>query len=253
MKKFVFLFSYSLLLVLLTPVLADASKQRIYDEANLLTDQEVERLEALAAEHGEIQETDFIIVTSPDGDGKDIVRFVQDFYDEMAFGYDKPHGNTAILALNMSERDVYLAGFYRAEEYLNDERLNLIREQITPDLSKEDYFAAFSKYIETASRYMNYVPGFNPESILFQTWFHILLAIGVGALVVGAMAYNSGGRVTVNERTYTEDFKVLERKDIFLRKSVTRRRKPKNNSSGGGGGGGISRGGHSHSGSRGKF
>lgn len=239
----------------LTSVLADESKQRVYDYANLLTDDEIERLEDLAFEHGEKRNIDFIIVTTPDANDKDIVPFVQDFYDEMAFGFDKPHGNTAILALDMSERDIYLAGFYKGKKYLDDERLDLIREKITPNLSSENYYEAFMTFIETGSRYVRYLPGFNPESFFFQTWFHLIVALGLAALIVGSMAYNSGGKVTVNERTYTGDFKVLQRQDIYLSKNVTKRRKPKNNSSGGSssGGGGVTRGGHSHSGSRGKF
>ena len=76
------------------------------------------------------------------------------------------------------------------------------------------------------------------------------------------MAYNSGGRVTVSEGTY-RDFsssRVVDRRDNYLRTSVTKTRKPSsdNNSSGGGfsGGGssgGTTSGGHSHSGSRGGF
>lgn len=247
---FLFLFGF------FSPVNADESKQRIFDDANLLTENEIERLEKLAHEHSAKRKTDFIIITTPDADGKDIVRFVQDLYDEKAFGYDKPNGNAAILVLDMSERDVYLAGFYKGKKNLDSERMNLIRGKIAPLLSSGKYDEAFSQFIETGSQYIRYIPGVNPESFLFQTWFHILLAIGIAALVVGGMAYNSGGKITVNERTYTGDFNVLERKDIFVNKKVTRRRKPKKNSSSGGGrggGGGITRGGHSHSGSRGKF
>ena len=64
---------------------------------------------------------------------------MQDFYDENAPGYDQPHGNTAILTLDMQNRDVYLAGFIKAEDYLDDSRLDLIRDKITPDLSSGNY------------------------------------------------------------------------------------------------------------------
>jgi uncharacterized protein len=241
-------------LIFIPTVFANDSKQRIYDYANLLTDEEIERLEQLAYEHSEKRNTDFIIITSPDADEKDIIKYVQDFYDDMAPGFDKSHGNTAILALDMDDSDVYLAGFYKAEKNLDDSRMDIIRNKITPYLSSEDYYEAFTLFIETGSRYIRYVPGVNPDSFLFDTWFHILVALGIGMLVVGTMAYNSGGKVTVNERTYTGDFKVLKQKDVYLTKSVTKRKKPSNNSSGGGGGGGgITSGGHSHSGSRGSF
>ncbi|MEM5594553.1 hypothetical protein AAHH67_27500 [Niallia circulans] len=50
--------------------------------------------------------------------------------------------------------------------------------------------------------------------------------------------------------TYMDNSKIINRQDRFIRKTVTKQRKPQNNS---GGGGGITGGGHSHSGSRGKF
>lgn len=233
-------------------VYADETKQRVYDYANLLTDDEIARLENLSLQHGEEHEMDFIIVTTQDADGKDIRPFIESFYDDMAFGFDKPHGNTVILALDMSERDVMIAGFSKGKKYLDDQRATLIREKITPSLSSGNYYDAFTQYIELGSEYMGYMPGVNPESFLLKTWFHLILAIGIAGVVVGSMAYNSGGKVTVNERTYTGNFQVLERKDIYLTKSVTKRRKPQNNNKGGGGGG-VTGGGHSYSGSRGKF
>lgn len=240
----------SIIFGLFTSVFAQDSKQRIYDHANLLTQEEVSKLENLALEHSEKWETDFIIVTTLDADNKDIKKFTQDYYDNHAPGYDKPHGNTVILALDMKTRDFFLAGFYKGEKYLDDTRLDLINKKITPYLAAGNYYDAFETYILTGSEYMRYIPPFNPESFLFETWFHLLAAVAIGAVVVGLMAYNSGGKVTVNERTYTGDFKVTNRKDIYLTKSVTRQRKPSNKS---GGGGGVTGGGHSHSGSRGSF
>lgn len=256
-KKLLFVSIFFLIIVFssFTSVFANDSKQRIYDYANLLSDEEVENLEELAYEHSQKRETDFIIVTSPDADGKDVKKYVQDFYDEMALGFGKPHGNAAILGIDMDNRDFYLAGFYKAEERLDDSRLDLINDKITPYLANDNYYDAFALFIETGSRYIRFMPGVNPESALFNTGSQIFLAIVIALVVVWRMARNSGGKVTVNERTYAGDFKVLKRKDVFLSKNVTKRRKPKNNNngSGRGGGGGVTRGGHSHSGSRGSF
>ncbi len=237
-----------------TTVLADDSKQRIYDYANLLTDEEIAKLEQLAYEHSEKRETDFIIVISPDADGKDIQNYFEDIYDEIGPGYDKPHGNTVMLTLDRDNRKLYLGSFEGAQDRMDIQRVDLLYEKVTPLLHDDKYYEAFETFIETGSKYMRYIPGVNPESFLFDTWFHILIAIGIGAVIVGTMAYNSGGKVTVNERTYTGDFKVLKQKDIYLTKSVTKRKKPSNNNRGGGGGsGGVTRGGSSYTGRGGSF
>lgn len=232
------------------------TKQKVYDFAGLLTDKEKKELEALAGKYGAERKTDLIILTTDDTQGKDIVKYMQDFYDEKALGYDRPHGNCAILTVDMKNREVYLAGFYEAKKYLDDGRLDRIREKITPDLKRGNYYDAFRSYIETSHRYMGIRPGVDPDNILFNVWFQLLASCAVGGIVVGVMAYNSGGRVTVNERTYqdTERSRVLRKTDHYIRTSVSKRRKQSNNNrSRGGGGGGVTGGGHSHSGSRGSF
>ncbi|NEU31747.1 hypothetical protein GN156_13330 [bacterium LRH843] len=239
-------------------VKAANEKQMIYDFAGLLNQEEMANLEALALKYGAKRETDFVILTTNDTNGKDIVPYMEDFYDERAPGYDKPHGNTAILTLDMQNRDVYLAGFYKAEEYLDDERLDLIRKKVTPDLSNGNYYDAFQTFIKTSYKYMGIKPGINPELIIFQLWFQLAVSIGIAGIVVGVMAYHSGGKVTIRGGTYQDPATsgVRNQRDTYIRTAVTRRKKPSNNNgrgSGGGGGGGISRGGHSHSGSRGKF
>jgi uncharacterized protein len=254
------------------------STHYIYDQAQLLTEEEAAELQALAVEMGGQRETAFIILTLNGTDGKDIVQYVEDFYDENAPGYDQPHGNTAILAIDMGERDIYLAGFKKAEQYLNDERLDIIREQITPDLSAGHYFQAFSQFLNSSYEYMgqeptsgsdgytdygtgggyvgqnSYETGTGGENIFFQWWFQLIASLVVAGIVVSIMAYRSGGRVSVNGQTYMDHDKsrVIGQYDNFTHQTVTRQRKPSNNTRSGGGGG-ITGGGHSHSGSRGKF
>ncbi|KLT18856.1 TPM domain-containing protein [Neobacillus vireti] len=252
----------------------------IYDFAHLLTDNEAAELQNIASELGKERETAFIILTVSGTDGKDIVQYVEDFYDDNAPGYDQPHGNTAILAIDMQERDIYLAGFKKAEQYLSDGRLDQIRDNITPDLSDGHYFQAFSAFITASHEYMGNEPndgsgsdgysdygpggssvgyngydsGADQENIFFQWWFQLIASFIVAGVVVAIMAYRSGGRVTVNAGTYmnSDQSRVLNKYDNFVRQTVTRQRKPSNNTHSGGGGG-ITGGGHSHSGSRGKF
>lgn len=236
---------------------AATDKQRIFDEAGLLTDHEINTLENIAQKSSDHRETDFIILTTIDADGKDIIKYMQDLYDQEGFGYDKEHGNAAILTIDMSERDIYLAGFYKGETYLADDRLDMIRDKITPDLSSENYFKAFESFVITGDEYMGYRPGVNPENIFFKWWFQIFASLVIALIVIFVMVFNTGGKVTTTAGTYRDSnhSKVLQKKDRYLRKTVTKRRKPKQSSGGGrsGGGGGMTSGGHSHSGSRGKF
>lgn len=236
---------------------AAEGKNLIYDEANLLSEQEKSELNALANEYGAERQTDFIILTTNNTDSQDVELLTEDFYDEQGLGFDKVHGNAVILTMDMNFREVYLAGFYKAEDYLDSGRLDAIRSRITPDLSNGDYKLAFEKYIRLSYEYMGYRPGVNPNNILFNGWFQLAVAVAIGGIVVGIMAYRSGGRVTVNRATYEDSSSssVIDRQDRYIRTTVTKQKIERNNNNGGGGGGGggTTRGGHSHSGSRGSF
>ncbi|MNW50878.1 hypothetical protein D3C74_283430 [compost metagenome] len=127
-------------------------------------------------------------------------------------------------------------------------------------LTAGDYHGAFAEYIRTSYRYMGFRPGVNPDNLLFDTTIQLVIALVIGALVVVVMAFRSGGRVTVNNRTYEDsgDSGVIWRQDNYLRTTVTKTKIESSSSGGGGGssgggGGGTTNGGHSHSGSRGSF
>jgi uncharacterized protein len=97
--------------------------------------------------------------------------------------------------------------------------------------------------------------------VIGSLWFQLLVSLTIGGIVVGVMAFNSGGRMTTVSNTYMDQNHsgLIGRRDDYLRTTVTKVRKPTNNNQGNGGfnaggfRGGTSSGGHSHSSSRGKF
>jgi uncharacterized protein len=252
------LFGILLALVILPcPVGAtsESGKHLIYDEAHLLTQEQSDELNALAIRYGAKRDTDFIIYTTDNPLNLDVVSLTESFYDEKKLGYDRPHGNAAILTMDMRNREIYLAGFYKAKDYLDDARMDRIRSRITPDLTAGDYTKAFETYITTSYRYMGIKPGVNPDNLLFKGWFQLALSVIIGAVVVVIMGYRSGGRVTVNRMTYEDSATsgVVAHEDLYTHTTTTKRKIERSSSSSSGGGGGTTGGGHSHSGSRGSF
>jgi len=230
---------------------AAADKKLIIDNAKLLTPDQVMELNALAVKYGKERETDFIIYTTNE-EGVDAKKLTQDFYDEQAPGYDKKHGNAAIMTVDMKNRYMYIAGFYKAKEYIDDTRVEKILDKVYPYAADNDYYGAFKTYLTVANEYMGIRPGVNPDNILFNIWFQVIVALAIGGGVVWVMIRNSGGRVTVNRQTYEDQAAsgILGRQDQYINTTVTKRKIERNKSdgSGGGGGGGTTSGGHSHSG-----
>nr|WP_240636646.1 TPM domain-containing protein [Paenibacillus silvae] len=250
-----------LIVTLFAPILSMSSasaaenKNLIYDEANLLSEQDRNELNTLANQYSAERQTDLIIYTTNNDEHKDEKLLTEEFYDDRAPGYDKPHGNTVILTLDMYHRKMYVAGFYKGEEYVDNSRADKITAKIASELTDGNYRMAFKKFLNLSYEYLDLKPGVNPDNILFKTWFQVAASLAVGGIVVGVMMYRSGGRVTVNRSTYedSENSHVIDRQDRYIRTTVTKRKIEKNNNNGGGGGGGTTAGGHSHSGSSRSF
>ncbi len=154
---------------------AETDKQRIYDEAGILTNEEILNLEAISKSYSEKRQTDFVILTTQNSQSAQ--QYMANFYDKHQLGYEQKNGNAVILTVNIKNREVYLAGFYQAETYLTNERLDKIRNRITKDLSDSNYANAFEMFIKEADYYFDYEPNVNPDNLFYKTWFQFILAI----------------------------------------------------------------------------
>jgi uncharacterized protein len=261
---------------------ASPSMQKVYDYADLFTPEEVDNLEAISLEQGELGKVDIVFITVDTLNNKSRKEFLEDFYDEHGFGYDQKYGDTALILLNMdpNDRGVEIQGYGMAEHYVHNDRIEHILDDIVPLLSDGDYFKAMEEFALQVAYYMNEEKGVNTnpvygdetsgnyygeasydgpsdyygeESFFESIIFRIIISVIIGAVSVIIMAYNSSGKVTTTNRTYLDhhNSRVVAHHDLYVRTHTSRVRKPKQESSSGGrssGGGGISSGGHSHSG-----
>jgi len=246
----------------------------IYDNADLLSTNEIDGLEKMCKDYGNEAGIDIVILTHNDSKAKDAEVYIEDFYDTKLYGN---HTDSVILLVDMYNRDVCIESYGLAETYIHSNRGDVIIEEITPDLSGKQYYSAFESYIKQSAAYMkddanlNYDHDYiysedptvtnNSESLLVNPIFQLLLSLVIGGIVVGIMAYHSTGTMETGGSTYLDNNNsaLIGKRDDYIRTQVTRVRKPTNNTTGGGGfnaggfKGGMSGGGHSHSTSRGKF
>jgi uncharacterized protein len=245
------------------PVSAVNDIQRVYDNAGLLSDDEIDKLEQQAEKYSAKRDINYLIVTTDnpeellenDSDNTEArtERYSKAFYKSFVETYGQEEANCTILTIDMSNRYVDVSGQEIAETKLNNERCTQLSEKIAPYLSTGDYYKACSKYIKTVNNYVGVKVGIDPEFILLKTWFQLLIGLVVASVTVGIMVANSGGRVTVNQGTYLDqkDSRILAKRDLYVRTTTTKIRKPQTNSGSGGshGGGGGGGGGGSHGGS----
>ena len=109
----------------------------------------------------------------------------------------------------------------------------------------KDYYKAFSKYIKNMNMCMTTSI---VKKLTYKMWIKLLIASGVAVAAVLTMMHNAKARMTVSSTEYTKDhnFKVNDRRDVFINTTVVTRHIEHNNSSGssGGGGGNSGSGGH---------
>lgn len=151
---------------------------------------------------------------------------------------------------NYSDRYADVFGQGSAKISLDANRAQGVFDKAKPSLSDADFKQAAIDVMRTATDYMQYRPGIDPSLVIFRLWFQVLLAMIIAGIVVGIMLYHSGGKMTVNNRTYLDagHSRILARRDVYLRTTVTKTKKESSSSSGGGGHSGGGGGGGSHGG-----
>lgn len=262
-----------LLLVTAWQVCANEDTVRVYDYADLLTEEEEEELSRICLEKEDSLETELYILTTNDTGGKKTVDYTDDFGDEHAFGYDEPYGNYMILCIDMENRMVWLSTSGKAERYFTEERINALFDDIYPSLSAGEYYDTCYAYLESGEEYLSREPVVNDittdpeqyqdtiyvydeeEGILDFWYIRLGISVIIAAVAVGVMSLGASTKMTARGNTYSKgDTRIHDRTDAFIRRTTTQRKietsssSGSHSSSGGGGGHHTSSGGHSHGG-----
>ena len=239
-----------------------APTERVYDNAEVLSDDEEEALRTLIAEKEKQLGVDIVLVTINqevgvnDADWNLNMRnLADDFYDENNYGFNKVHGDGMLLLDNWyeGEKGSWLSTCGSVYEKFDDTDISTVIAAVNEQADASPYLA-YVAYVETAAEQMN----FDAFAVLM---FPLVVLIPLITLIVFLVTklHVKYGEDTVQLNTYVEGGrpKVRDQRDVFRTKMVTRRHvpRPENNSGGGrsgGGGGHVSSGGVSHGGGGGR-
>ena len=263
---------------------AEEGGRRVFDEADLFTDQEEEQLEDSLLTAREETGMDLVIATCLDADGKSGQEYANDFYDMGGFGTGDDHSG-ALFLIDMDNRQYYIDAAAAAQEIYTDMEQEDILDELEDDMVEGDYYSACRNFLRCAQSYGTNdevaLDGYydeatdtfveysrkeqqaNERAARLRKVFSlggILKRLGIslviGAAGVGLMIFSVRSRRSPGGRVYLKpgSDRILARRDHHTNTTVTTRHIPKNNGGGHGGGGGhtsshTSSGGHSHSGS----
>ncbi len=244
---------------------ADAPEERVYDYADVLTDEEEENLREYIAKKEKKYHADFVIVTISQAaageeakaeygyDSTDfetnMMAIADDFWDENGYGYNKSfEGDGSILVDNRypvkGEAGECLSTSGRVENSLDNDAVEQVLYAVDEYWDTDPYLA-YRAYIDEVCVYLDGL-----GDTLTGNFFY-----GIGAIVIvviTALIYSSSH---LGKNKATKDVKVNayvsggkpvigKKGDAFLYKNVTQRRIE--SSSSGGSSGGHSSGGGGH-------
>lgn len=223
------------------PVMANAAedtseqKQRIVDEADLLTDSEEQDLKAKLDEISETQKCDVIVVTVNSLDGKMAEAYADDYYDNFGYGYGDDDSGILLL-ISMEDRDWHISTFGFGTTAVTDAGREYMSEQFRPALSDGEYAKAFTTYADLCNDYLTqakdgeaYDTGNLPKEPLSLWWIPGDLVIGgIVALLIGLYKKSKLKSVklqaTAGAYTSKDQMNLTIRNDRFINRVVTSRK-----------------------------
>ena len=206
-----------------------ATTQKVYDEADLLTSNQIATLNQIANDLSQSLNMDIVIVTIVDNQGKTSRDYADDYYDYNGFGFG-PDADGVLLLINMDDREVYISTAGIAIRYLTDLRIERILDAVYPHLSSGDYYSGVTAFLNNLEGYVRagilsnqHTVEEKKPNIFGRIVMFLLISMGIGGISVGVMASNNKGKSTVNEGTYLQNkaLNILNSSDRHVNTIVT--------------------------------
>ena len=243
------------------------TKERVFDQADVLSDEEEEKLRKLIAKREKQTGCDIVLVTLDESlrdyayerqdyaaTEKYVMIYADDFYDEHLFGYDKPKGNGVLFLDNLyREDDGYAYSWFCTTGKAEEKYTNAMIDHLLEKSYRWSKISPYHGYKACINQFYHDMNGFGLISINFSVPILLAVSLVMAVLFVVTNTGSEAGGKTTSANTYVKGGKVNmnHREDRFIRKNVVQHRIQTNSGGGGRSGGGghhVSSGGVSHGG-----
>ena len=248
-----------LLCLLMLPVLAVAELPHVVDDAGLFTKNESAQMEAIIEQIREVYQMDAVVVTSyapktnTDEKGSNTQAWADDYYDFNGYGMGED-GAGLLYLIDMHNRVPCISTKGVMIDYINDHRLEELFDCSHSDLRDGDYGRAalavlarleqfLAERVEEGSFRYDAETGARLSGLynkLTEREMRLAILCGVGTMLL--MVCIVSGKYSLRGSTYHYNFEEncnlswLEKRDDYLRQTITR---TANSSDSGGGSGGM--------------
>ncbi len=258
-KKIICLLLFAVMLLVFAAG-AGAERSLVIDEAGLLSENEVRRLEEKIEEIRDEYDFELVVLTVESTGGKRAEAFADDYYDDNGFGYGLDHDGALIL-VSMEERDLYISTAGSGQRIFTDYGIDYVLDDVAEYLSDGDYYRAFRAFLEDSEELIrqdgrgeaydvgNPIEGYGqperskssrvagklvPSAII--SFIISLISVGVMKKKMNTAVKNRDAREYVRPGSFV----LTRERDTYLYSNVTMVRRQTNDSNRGGHGGGSS-------------
>ena len=206
-----------------TPVVDETKK--IYDYANLITDEEEIELYNKVQEFINKYNMDMVIVTINSNPKSSSMAYADDFYDYNNFG--KGANKSGLLFLiDMQNRKMWISTTGDAIKIYTDSRINTILDYTYDEISNKDYNGCAEQFIDKASYFANKgltggskvvtIPKMIGNSLMFASIVTIVL------ICIGLATHRKPRKKKEANNYITQPLKLENNSDTFVNKHVSK-------------------------------
>ncbi|MGN0550730.1 MAG: TPM domain-containing protein [Acutalibacteraceae bacterium] len=265
MKKIISILFVCVLLFSLTPAVFAENPEKVVDNANLLSDSEETALTQSINKIVSEQSFDVVIVTTDTIDGKTPMEYANDYYDYNGYGVG-PNKDGVLLLFSMEDRDWWISPTGYGITAITDYGIEVFGDNIVEQFSDGDYYEGFEKFVSMTEKFVIEAKTDKPYDVnhKYVTFIDYVIAVGIALLIALIIAFvvvfalkaqlkSVKFKAGANEYLNSGSFKLNNRSDLFLYRTVSKTKKVESSSSGGGSSTHTGSSGTSHGGGGGKF
>ncbi|WFA07977.1 TPM domain-containing protein [Tissierella sp. Yu-01] len=182
-------------ILIINSVAVFAYKNLVFDEAGLLTQDQILSLENEANDLEQLYSMDIVITTTNDTQGKSSREYADDYFDYNGFGVGHDYDGILFL-IDMDNREAYISTSGIGIRYLTDERIERILDVVFDSgLADGDFYGACWGFLNETRNFLEKGIPSNQHTVEEEepnriTIFDVAIGI-IGGIATGAFFYGT--------------------------------------------------------------
>jgi len=202
--------------------------QRVFDRAQILSEQEVEELQRLINALELTMDLDLIVVTTDDLQDNTPSDYVASFYEAAGF-HLRDRLDAALMLIDLEHNEIFIAATGSMQDYLPDSRLAMLKETIYDDIEQGQYFQGVQSFLRGVETF--YEEGaLRPPITVQEVVTMLVISIASGLLFYGFVVFKyqrNPKKLTFSSKQNSQ-INLTKQIDAFIHNRISKTRIPKN-------------------------